>query len=80
MSIWSQIEWLGGVPVVGLGSSVEYYVGLRERGQGLSAEQAGWTDSQLVSSLILLSPAGGESVADMDVLERDGRLCRTFLL
>ena len=35
----------------GLRSSVERHVGLRECGQG-------WTDSQVVSSLILLNLAG----------------------
>ena len=44
----------------GLRSSVERHVGLRECGQG-------WTDSQVVSSLILLNLAGGESVVDLDV-------------
>ena len=53
----------------GLRSSVERHVGLRECGQG-------WTDSQVVSSLILLNLAGGESVVDLDVLEKDAGLCR----
>ena len=39
----------------GLRSSAERHVRLRERGQG-------WTDSQVVISLILLNLAGGESV------------------
>ena len=53
----------------GLRSSVERHVGLRECGQG-------WTDSQVVSSLILLNLAGGESVV-LDVLEKDA-LCRVL--
>ena len=44
----------------GLRSSVGRHVGLRESGQG-------WTDSQVVTSLILLNLAGGESVVDLDV-------------
>ena len=48
----------------GLKSSVEGCVGLREYGQG-------WTDSQIVTSLILLNIAGGESVSDLDILEKD---------
>ena len=48
----------------GLRSSVERHVGLRECGQG-------WTDSQVVNSLILLNLAGGESVTDLEILERD---------
>ena len=47
----------------GLRSSVERHVRLRERGQG-------WTDSQIVISLILLNLAGGESVSDLDLLEK----------
>ena len=53
----------------GLRSSVGRHVGLRESGQG-------WTDSQVVTSLILLNLAGGESVVDLDVLEKDAGLCR----
>ena len=52
----------------GLRSSVERHVGLRECGQ----------DSQVVSSLILLNLAGGESVVDLDVLEKDAGLCRVL--
>ena len=53
----------------GLRSSAERHVGLRECGQG-------WTDSQIVTSLILLNLAGGESVSDLDLLEKDEGLCR----
>ena len=48
----------------GLKSSVERHVGLREHRQG-------WTDSQMITSLILLNLAGGESVSDLDVLDKD---------
>ena len=44
-------------------------MGLRECGQG-------WTDSQIVTSLILLNLAGGESVSDLDVLDKDAGFCR----
>ena len=53
----------------GLRSSVERHVRLRERGQG-------WTDSQMIISLMLLNLAGGESVSDLDLLEKDRGLCR----
>ena len=53
----------------GLKSSIERHVGLREYGQG-------WTDSQIVNSLILLNLAGGESVVDLDILEKDAGFCR----
>ena len=55
----------------GLKSSVERHMGLRECGQG-------WADSQIVNSLILLNLAGGESVSDLDVLEKDAGLCRVL--
>ena len=52
--------------VADLRGSVGRHVGLREGGQG-------WTDSQMVTSLILLNLAGGESVEDLRVLgERRG--------
>ena len=65
--------------VAGLRSSVERHVGLRECGQG-------WTDSQIITSLIVLNPvsstgqalAGGESVMDLEVLEKDAGLCRVL--
>ena len=53
----------------GLRSSAERHVRLRERGQG-------WTDSQMIISLMLLNLAGGESVSDLDLLEKDRGLCR----
>ena len=57
------------IQVSGLRSSVEHHVGLRERGQG-------WTDSQMVNALMLLNLVGGESVSDLDILEKDEGLCR----
>ena len=53
----------------GLRSSVERHVRLRERGQG-------WTASQMIISLMLLNLAGGESVSDLDLLEKDEGLCK----
>ena len=55
----------------GLRSSVERRVGLRGGDQG-------WTDSQIITSLILLNLAGGESVMDLEVLEKDAGLCRVL--
>ena len=55
----------------GLRSSVERHVRLRKCGQG-------WTDSQIITSLILLNLAGGESVMDLEVLEKDAGLCRVL--
>ena len=63
----------------GLRSSLEWHVGLRGCGQG-------WTDIQVLTSLIMLNPvsstgqalAGGESVIDLDVLEEDEGFCRVL--
>jgi|TARA_B100001971_G_C18220898_1_gene557124 hypothetical protein len=57
--------------VAGLSGSIERHVRLREEGQG-------WTDSQMVMSLLLLNLAGGESVDDLRVLEKDEGLCRVL--
>ena len=55
----------------GLRSSVERRVGLRRYGQG-------WTDIQVMTSLMMLNLAGGESVIDLDVLEEDEGFCRVL--
>ena len=46
----------------GLSESVSRHVRVREGAQG-------WTDAQMVTSLILLNTAGGESVDDLRILE-----------
>ena len=58
-SLSGLVTYLELMHAAGLRSSIERHVGLRGGGQG-------WTDSQVVNSLIL---AGGESVSDLDVLE-----------
>src|SRR3989304_9199759 len=70
---------LGGLPVyldlaqvAGLSRSVARYV------SALAGSQ-GWTDAQMVMSLILVQVAGGECVDDLRILEGDegfGRLLR----
>lgn len=55
--------------VLGLRESMGRHVGVR------SGEQ-GWTDSQVVLSLILLNLAGGDCVEDVNVLEGDAGFCR----
>ena len=57
------------IEVSGLRESVDRLVGVRRDGHG-------WTDSQMVISLILLNLAGGESVGDLRILEKDAGLCR----
>lgn len=55
----------------GLGRQVDRKVGLRTDSQG-------WTDSQVVNSLVLLNLAGGEAMSDLDVLEGDPGLRRVL--
>jgi hypothetical protein len=67
---------LGGLPlyldlahVAGLSKSIEEHLGVRVGEQG-------WTDSEVVMSLVLLSLAGGDCVEDLRVLEADEGFCR----
>ena len=55
-SLSGLVTYLELMHAAGLRSSIERHVGLRGGGQG-------WTDSQVVNSLILLNLAGGESVS-----------------
>lgn len=62
---------LGGLPVyldmarvMDLAGSIDRQVGVRKASQG-------WTDSQIVMSLVLMNLAGGECVDDLKILEHD---------
>ena len=55
--------------VARLGESVRRHVGVREGTQG-------WTDAQMVTALVMLNLAGGESVDDLRLLEKDDGLGR----
>ena len=54
--------------VIGLSKSIEKHLKIREKTQG-------WTDSQMVLSLVLLNLAGGECVDDLKILEADEGFC-----
>ena len=56
--------------VAGLPQSVRRHLGVK-------GEQ-GWTDEQMVTSLVLLNLAGGEGVEDLRLLEKDEGLGRVF--
>jgi hypothetical protein len=56
----------------GLRGSVEKHVGARRE------SSQGWTDSQIVMSLVLLNLAGGDCVDDLRSLETDEGLCRVM--
>ena len=57
--------------VAGLARSIGRQVSLREGAQG-------WSDSQVVTSLVLLNLAGGEVVDDLRILEKDEGFCRVL--
>lgn len=72
----SNMTSLGGLPtyldlahVMGLSKSIEQHLGVRSNSQG-------WTDSQVVMSLILLNISGGDCVDDLKRLESDDGFCR----
>ena len=69
---------LGGLPtyldlahVAGLRQSIDRYVKVRDGDQG-------WTDSQVILSLVLLNLAGGDCVEDLRILEGDEGFCRVL--
>ena len=56
--------YLDMMAAAGLWESVRRHVGIKGMSQG-------WTDIQMITSLVLLNVAGGESVSDLNVLEGD---------
>ncbi len=54
--------------VIGLSKSIQQHLKIRTNGQG-------WTDSQVVTSLVLLNLAGGTCVEDLKILEADEGFC-----
>ena len=54
--------------VIGLSKSIKKHLKIRENSQG-------WSDSQMVLSLVLLNLAGGDCVDDLNILEADGGFC-----
>jgi hypothetical protein len=72
----SGLTALGGLPayldlahVAGLRKAAGEYLAVRRDSQG-------WTDGQMVTALVLLNLAGGDCVADLDVLESDEGFCK----
>ena len=57
--------------VLGLSASIQKHVKVRENSQG-------WTDSQSLTSLILLNLAGGTSVDDLKILNADPGFCEVL--
>ena len=57
--------------VAGFRESIERHVRVRAAGQG-------WSDAQVITSLVLLNLAGGDSLEDLRVLEGDGGFGRVL--
>ncbi len=57
--------------VIGLSKSIERHLKVRKGGQG-------WTDSQIVLSLVILNLAGGDCVDDVKILEADDGFCEVL--
>jgi len=57
--------------VIGLSKSIQKHLKIRANSQG-------WTDAQVVLSLILLNLAGGSSVEDLKILEADEGFCEVL--
>jgi hypothetical protein len=57
--------------IMGLSESIGNHVGVRDKEQG-------FTDSEVIMSLVFLNLAGGESVEDLAVLEGDEGFCRVL--
>ena len=73
MTAWSGLPaYLDLASVARFGESVRRHVGVREGAQG-------WTDAQMVTALVMLNLAGGESVDDVRVLEKDEGLGKLML-
>ena len=73
MTVWSGLRaYLDLASVERFGESVRRHVGVREGTQE-------WTDAQMVTALVMLNLAGGESVDDVRVLEKDEGLGKLLL-
>ncbi|MCD6571421.1 MAG: IS1380 family transposase [Deltaproteobacteria bacterium] len=57
--------------VIGLSKSIEKHLQVRKGGQG-------WTDSQIVLSIVLLNLAGGDCIDDIKILEADDGFCEVL--
>jgi hypothetical protein len=56
--------------VLGLGDHIRAHMHVRE--------SQGWTDEQLILSLILLNLAGGDAVDDIRILDKDEGFCKVL--
>jgi hypothetical protein len=67
---------LGGLPVyLDLAAATGFLKSI-DRHLGIRAGDQGWTDRQMILSLVLLNLVGGDCVEDIDKLEADEGFCR----
>jgi hypothetical protein len=67
---------LGGLPTyLDLAESVGFLRSI-DRHMKIRTGDQGWTDRQMILSLVLLTLAGGDCVEDMEKLEADNGFCR----
>jgi len=59
--------WLDLASVLGLGDHI---------GTHMHVKTQGWTDEQIITSLVLLNLAGGDSVDDVRILQKDEGFCK----
>jgi hypothetical protein len=70
---------LAGLPAyLELASVVGLPVSLQHHLEGCHLKKQGWTDTQIIMSLILLNIAGGDCVDDLRILERDEGLVKVL--
>lgn len=74
----SGLTCLAGLPLyldllhrMGLRESIERHIGVRANSQG-------WTDSEMVLSLVFLNLAGGDCVEDLRIMESDEGFCKVL--
>jgi hypothetical protein len=72
----SGLTAMGGLPTYLDLASATGFLGAIDRHIKVRTGDQGWTDRQVIMSLVLLNLAGGECVEDMDKLEADEGFCR----
>jgi hypothetical protein len=72
----SELTAMGGLPTYLDLASASGLLKAIDRHMKVRTGEQGWTDRQMVMSLVLLNLAGGESVDDINKLEGDEGFCR----
>jgi hypothetical protein len=69
---------LAGLPLfLELACALGLWLSIRKN-LNLCSDNQGWTDEQIVMSLVMLNLAGGDCVDDLRILENDDGFCRVF--